>query len=283
MTARWRARCSRFLLASAVAGLAAGPASAVALTAAEVVERNAAARGGVEAWRRVESMVWAGHVERPGWDGRRAPFVLEQKRPGRTRFEVGVNGQRAVRAFDGREGWKLLASGRGPPEVRAYTPQEVAFARGSPVIEGPLMDEAARGATVTLVGLQDLDGKTTYVLGLRLASGASYRVWVGADDFLELRYDRELVDAQGRPALTSVRFRDYRTVQGLRLPFTIETGGADGKPGDRLVIETVAINPALDDRDFARPGAVPTVRPLGVTVDTRGAAPASGPAVPRRE
>jgi hypothetical protein len=95
-------------------------------------------------------------------------------------------------------------------------------------------------------------------------------VWIDAETFLELRYDHELVNAQGRPVVTSVFFADYRPVEGLQLPFAIETGAAEGKARDRLVIDRVALNPPLDDRTFARPGSASRRR--GVTVDTRSAA-----------
>lgn len=260
------------LAAVAAAALAGEPATAPALTAAQVVERNAVARGGLAAWRKIETMSWAGHVESAGRG--RVPFLLEQKRPDRTRFEVTVDGQRSVRVFDGASGWKIRASATGRPEVQPYAPDELRFARGAPIIDGPLMDSVTSGASVSLAGLHEVDGRKAYAVDLRLASGSSYRVWIDTETFLELRYDREFVNAQGRPAVTSVRFADYRTVEGLKLPFTIETGGPDGKPRDKLVIEQVALNPRLDDGRFARPGSA-TVRRRGVTVDTRRAAGAT--------
>lgn len=267
---------------AAAAAFAAEPATAQTLTAAQVVERNAAARGGLEAWRKIETMAWAGRVESAGRGGRRVPFLLEQKRPDRTRFEVTVDGQKAVRVFDGTDGWKMRASSTGRPEVQPYTADEQRFARGAPMIEGPLMDHAGRGATIALAGsgLQEIEGRKAYALDLRLASGSSYRVWIDAETFLELRYDREFVNSQGRPAVTSVYFADYRIVEGLQLPFTIETGTPDGKTRDRLVIERVALNPRLDDRTFSKPGSS-TVPRRGVTVDTRSAAKGN-PARPAR-
>lgn len=254
---------------SAAAVLADGPT----LTAAQIVERNAVARGGLEAWRKVETMAWTGRVESANRGGRRVPFLLEMKRPGRTRFEVTVDGQKALRVFDGKDGWKMRISKTGRPEVQPYTASELKFAREAPVIEGPLMDHAARGATISLEGVHEIEGRKAYALGLRLASGSSDRVWVDARTFLELRHDRESVNAQGRPTVTSVYFADYRTVEGLELPLTIETGTADGKARDRLVIEKVALNPRLDDRMFANPGSA--VRRRGVSVDARSAAQGS--------
>jgi hypothetical protein len=216
-------------------------------------------------------MAWTGRVESASRGGHKVPFLLEQKRPHRTRFEVTVDGQKAIRVFDGTEGWKVRAGSAGSPDVKPYSADELRFARGAPMIEGPLMDHAAQGAAITLAGVQEIEGHRAYALSLRLPSGSSYRVWVDAATFLELRYDRELVDATGRAAVTSVFFADYHAFEGLQVPLTIETGTPDGKARDKLVIEQVALNPRLDDGMFAKP-ALPGPRGRGVTVDTRSAA-----------
>jgi outer membrane lipoprotein-sorting protein len=282
----------RFALCAVVAGGVAAAAFAFApkragqdaavpaLTADQIVEKNAVARGGREAWRKIDTMAWIGRVETASRGGRKAPFLLEQKRPDRTRFEVTVDGLKSVRIFDGSNGWKARPSRSGLPDVQPYSADELRFARAAPVIEGPLMDYAAKGATIAVTGVHELQGRKAYALSLRLASGTSYRVWIDAETFLELRYDREFVNAQGRPAVTSVRFADYRAVDGLQLPFTIETGAPDGKAGDRLQIERVVLNPHLEDRTFAKPGSA-VARRRGVSVDTRSAAQGT-PALPAR-
>ncbi len=92
---------------AAFAASAALAQAAPTITAAEIVEKNAAARGGVEAWRKIQTMAWAGHVESANAPGRDMPFVLEQKRPNSTRFELMADGQKSVRVYDGSGGWKL--------------------------------------------------------------------------------------------------------------------------------------------------------------------------------
>jgi hypothetical protein len=47
--------------------------------------------------------------------------------------------------------------------------------------------------------------------------------------------------------------RDFRPVQGVQMPFLLETA-VDGYPGsDKMVIEKVAVNPKLDDALFTKP------------------------------
>ena len=93
------------LVVAAAMALAITAAAQSELTAAQIVEKNASARGGVEAWQKIQTMAWVGHVESAKVPGKNIPFLLEQQRPNRTRFEVAAENQKAVRAYDGRKGW----------------------------------------------------------------------------------------------------------------------------------------------------------------------------------
>ena len=236
-----------------VGALAARRVPAAELSPAEIVARTAAARGGLEAWRKVQTMVWTGHVESAHAPTPSLTFELEQKRPNKTRLALqGPGGGKSMRVFDGLRGWKLHASG-GRPEVQPYAPQELMFARAGHGIDGPLLDHAAKGDPATLEGVDDLGGRKAYHLVMRLANGSKEEVWVDAETWLEVRYDR-MVEAKGSPARpVTVRYGDYRTVEGLKIPFLIETASGQGMPPDRMRIERVVLNAPLDDGMFANP------------------------------
>jgi outer membrane lipoprotein-sorting protein len=246
------------------------------LGAAQIVARNAAARGGAEAWEKVRTLTWIGHVESSNALRPKLPFILQQKRPDRTRFEIGIVPQKSVRIFDGNEGWKVRANANGRPELVAYSADEMIFARDAQVIEGPLMDCVARHAGIDLVGTDEVQGRKAYVLEARVSTGNRHRVWVDAETFLELRDDREVRNAAGRTGVVSVFFRDYRAQDGLQMPRTVETVSASGQETNRLVIEKVDVNPRLDDQAFTKP-TMPGVARRGVTVDTRSAAQSARP------
>jgi hypothetical protein len=254
--------------AAGAARASAGPAAAPGLEVSQILEKCAAARGGLEAWRKVETMIWSGHVERADGSGVRMPFVFEQKRPNLTRFEISPDGQRSVRVFDGKQGWKARPSASGRPNVEPYSEAEQVAARDAIVIDGPLLDAKAKGIQVTLEGTDEVEGRRAYRLAARLPSGTIQRVWVDAQSFLEVKYDRPARDAAGKPSTVAVYLRNYQAVEGVRLPFTIETGAPGGGAAvDRIVIERVALNLTLPDGMFARPGLRSSRR--GVTVDTR--------------
>lgn len=260
-----------WLLAAGVSTLAwAGiePDAATAPSAAQIVERNVAARGGLEAWQHIQTMVWVGHVQSASGTSQGMPFMLELKRPDKTRFEVTGEGSRSVRAFDGRRGWKLRAGSDGQPQVRPYSPQEVKFAEDAGGIDGPLIDYQAKGIAVALDGVDSVAGRKAYRLNVTLPSGAVRHVWVDAESFLDIKYDRPAETPGGRSATVAVYYRDFQTFEGVRLPTSIETS-VDGAPtGDKMVIERVSLNPPLQDRAFAAP-TVPGVPHAGrgVAVD----------------
>lgn len=271
--------CLSSLLAAAPA---AEPGAAPKLDLAAILEKNAAARGGLSAWRKVQTMIWSGHVERADGSGPRLPFVFEQKRPNLTRFEIMTDEQKSVRVFDGRQGWKLRPNASGRPGLQPYSEEERRSASDALVIDGPVLDAGAKGVEVTLDGSDEVEGRKAWRLSAKLPSGTTQRVWIDAQSFLELKYDRPAHDAAGRPTTVAVYLRNYQPFEGLQIPFSIETGAPGGGPAaDRLVIERIVLNPTLPDGMFARPGLRTSRR--GITVDTRAPQGASkAPAAPSR-
>lgn len=237
------------LSSAAVATQAAAPSP---LTVDQIVEKNVAARGGLDAWRKVQTMVWVGHLQTSSPTESAPPFELQMKRPDKTRFEVTVEGEKSIRAFDGKQGWRLRPPRGGKAELTPYSAEEVLYARDAPGIEGPLIDHQARGIGVELDGTDTIEQRNAYRLTVKLPSGTARHVWVDAETFLEVRYDRQSRSA-GRAATVFVYYRDYKTVEGLRIPMAIDTLSPDGRGGNRMTIDRVLVNPPLEDSQFAWP------------------------------
>ena len=264
-----RAALAAIACALAAAAPAREAARAAVLSADEIVEKNIAARGGLEAWRKIRTMMWVGHIESAHAPVPSMQFVLEQERPNKTHFEINAMGDRTLRVFDGLRGWKLRAS-RGRPEITPYTMEEVRFEQGGPGIDGVLIDLTGRGTSVAVAGIDEIDKRQAYHLNLRAVTGETQQVWVDAKTFLEIRYDRPAPAASAAPAVpaaadpaaaaaaprtVSVIYREYQAFEGVKIPTVIETGGKAGNTPDRMVIEKVLLNPRLDARAFSDPSA----------------------------
>lgn len=254
--------------AATAGGQAATPAPVAATpTVEQIVDRYMQARGGADAWQRVLSMGWTGHIESGTSGSQKIPFLMLFRRPNATRFEVVAQNQRSVRIFDGRHGWKQRPGGETGVELSEYTPEEVQAALDSGGLDGPLAGYQAKGEHVELQGAEVIEERKAWKVKVTFPSGDVQWHWIDAENFRDLRYDRAVHNAMGMSGTVSVYLRNYQLVEGLSLPLLIETRAAAAQPPDRMIIERIALNPTLRADTFDRP-MVPGARHNSVTIDT---------------
>jgi hypothetical protein len=285
--------CGFLILAAGLAAATAAAPPPAKLSAAEIVTKNVAARGGLEAWRAVKTMSLSGKTgaggnqratlqvptesqptvvtrktEQPQLPSRRIeevqlPFVMELARPGKSRFELQVAGQTALQVFDGVNGWKLRPY-LNRLDVEPYTAEELKAASAQSELDGPLVDYAAKGTRIELAGTEKVEDRDTYKLKLTLKNGDVTHVWVDAQTFLETKIEGQPRRLDGTYHPVEVYYRDYRNVNGLQIPFVLETrvlpvsrtaaGFRDTPfPPEKVIIEKVVINPAFDAGLFSKP------------------------------
>lgn len=223
------------------------------LTAEQVVEKNVAARGGLDAWRKIQSVAWQGHMESSDAAVPRLTFLLELKRPNKTRFELNSMAEKTLRLFDGTRGWKIRPRRDGSVDTQPYTPQDLKFAREAQDIDGPLIDYQAKGSAVELSGFDTIEGRNTYRLTVKTSSGDRHVVWIDTKTFLDAKYDRATYGPTGELKTVSVMYRNYQSVEGLKIPGTLEILAGANSSVNRMVIDKIALNPPLDDKVFAKP------------------------------
>ncbi len=188
---------------------------------------------------------------------------MELKRPRKMRFELQFNGQTAVQVFDGAQGWKLRPF-LGRRVVEPYTADEMKVASAQADLDGPLVDYAAKGTRIELAGTEKVEDRNTYKIKLTMKNGEAVHVWIDAETFLESKIEGQPRRLDGTYHPVEVYFRDYRQVDGLQIPFVLETkvlpvaktalGLKDPPvPPEKIVLEKVVVNPKLADALFAKP------------------------------
>ena len=251
---------------AAVANTAPAPALP-SLTVAQIVERNAAARGGLAAWQAVQTMSWKGKMGAGGTvyeivtpkaqlqqkqrEEMLLPFTLDFKRPMKSRLELEFNGKTAVQVYDGTQGWKLRPY-LGRDNWDAFTPEELQQAAMEPGIDGFLIDYAGKGARVEAAGTDSVERHAAYKLKVTRKDGQVRHVWVDGASFLDVKVDGEPRKLDGRPHAVAVYLRDYKRDQGLMIPHLQETIVQGVKGSEKITIDSVAVNPKLDDSLFIK-------------------------------
>lgn len=279
--------------AGLLAATAVGKPSLPRLSATEIVDRNIAARGGLPAWHAVQAMSWTGKMEAGTGDSNarsamyvansfsmhngkptpqaiaraeqvsekikaapqtELPFVLDMKRPNKSRVELVFSGKTAVQVYDGKQGWKLRPY-LNRNDYEPFTAEETQSQAGLWDLDGPLIDFAAKGTKVEADGVEAVEGHDAYKLKVTLKSGRVEHVWVDAQSFLDVKVEGTPRRMDGKVRTVWVYQRDFRKVDGVLVPFVLETA-VEGYPNThKMALEKVTVNPKLDESLFTKPAA----------------------------
>jgi hypothetical protein len=191
------------------------------------------------------------------------PFTLELERPRRMHLEIQFRGQTALQVYDGANGWKVRPF-LNRVEVENFTEDELHKAALESDLDGPLVDYEAKGTKVELEGGDKVEDRDTYKLRLTMKDGHSTHVWIDAKTFLEAKIEGTPRRLDGLEHPVEIYYRDYRSVDGLQIPFVLETkvlpvaNPAKGMrqsnfPAEKIVIEKVQVNPKLEASHFTKP------------------------------
>jgi outer membrane lipoprotein-sorting protein len=246
MGARMRAAC---LGGAAVVVAFVSPAVVPAQTVDEIVAKHLAARGGREALAAVKTLRMTGRAN--GGPGREAIVRREIARPGRIRTEFVFQGTTGIYAFDGKQGWRVSPLD-GSLDAELLPDDDAATSAEQADIEGPLVDWKAKGHKVELVGKASLPGGPAHELKVTLKSGPVRRVFVDAATGLVVRTESTR-RVRGHDVALELELGDYRKAGGVAFPYSIEVS-AQGRPNRlRIVVDSIEVNPKLDDSRFRMP------------------------------
>lgn len=225
------------------------------LTAAQIVEKNEAARGGVGAWRAVQTITATGKLDAGGKQDTLLPYKMQIKRPNKQRISLDFAGHTAVQVFDGEHGWKLRPfMNRRDPEP--YSPDELKQALAQPPFEGLLIDSAAKGTKVELEGTEMVEKTPTYRLKVTTKEGHAQHIWIDGKTFLEAKIEDAPHHFNGKMRKTETYYRDYRRVGGIEVPYVMETRVDTDTKGHALTIDKMTLNDKMDDSVFAKPASL---------------------------
>ncbi|MBI1750417.1 MAG: outer membrane lipoprotein-sorting protein [Acidobacteria bacterium] len=228
---------------------------AAAQTVDEVISKNIQAHGGPDKLKAVRSMRLSGRMTLG--QGLEAPITIEVKRPMQLRMEFTFQGMTAVQAYDGAMGWQIMPfMGKEDPEP--LSADDLKEVREQADLEGPLMEYKAKGHQVELMGKETVEGTECYKLKLTRKEGDVSFIFLEADSWLEIRMTaRRMV--RGNELEIETSLGDYKEVQGLILPHVTEFGRKGSPQKQKISIDKIELNVALDDARFK----MPEVKPAG--------------------
>ncbi len=227
--------------------VAISPVVVQAMDADELIAKSIEATGGLEKIKSVDSVKFTGKFLAQGME---FPFTMTQKRPNKLRMDAEIMGATMTQCFDGEKGWSIN------PMTGSTTPQpmsgieEMSFKLQSDM-DGVLVDYAEKGYTVEYIGEEDVEGTPTHQLRVDTNIGIVMDIFLDAEYFLLIKSANK-ISIDENEFETQTYMSDYQEVDGLIMPFAIETRSGDTVM-NQIMMEKVEFGVEVDDSIFAMP------------------------------
>lgn len=219
------------------------------LTLEQILARHVEARGGPKRLQAIRSLRLRGVYETSGI-GR--PFTMSRKDPNLYHFETTTAGQTVIRANDDKVVWTVDAHSENPgPQVLEERLAQLATEDTGDLL-GPLVDAGRERYRLELVGATELDGVLpAYHLRLHLPSGRTQSWYVSRESYLVVKKEVPAYHSYFGDYTREYWYMEHEAYEGVVLPRFIER--VDETVVATLRIESVELNPELDDALFACP------------------------------
>jgi hypothetical protein len=213
-----------------------------AQTAEEIVAKHIDAIGGAEAWKKVNSVKMEGTMQVQGAELAVTITVLNGKG---ARQDLSIMGMTGYQIVTPTEGWNYMPfQGQTTPE--AMTAEDLAESQDDLDAQRNLIDYAAKGHTVELMGKDDVDGTECFKLKITKKGGKSETIFVDPKSYLILR-SVELRKANGQEIEVATNYSNYEKLpEGIIVPKSMTL------PFGELIISKITINGDVDETAFKK-------------------------------
>ena len=213
-----------------------------AQTADEVIAKHIAAIGGADNWKKVNSMKMEGVLQVQGTDVSVTVTILHGKG---MRQDISVMGMTGYEIVTPTEGWDFMPF-QGQTEPEAKTPEELAEAQDQLDAQGELIDYAAKGHKVELIGKEDVEGTECFKLKVTKKGGSVSTLYIDPKNFYIIQA-KSVQKANGQEMEVTTSFSNYE-----KLPEGIVVAKSMTLPFGEMNISKVTVNGAVDETFFKK-------------------------------
>jgi len=211
------------------------------VTVATVIDNYFKAIGGKDKVSQIKTKKIVAEMKVKGPQGEMAMEIETMSMaPNKSKTIVKVMGMEMVTMFDGEKGYKPAGMG----QTKAFTAAEIAEAKQK---TEPFSEFAVLTSDAKLDGIENVDGKDMYVI---IHNGAKlyYNVATG----LKNRIVKTEKAPNGKTVTVTVIYDDYRDVDGVKIPFIMNTTQSMGARSQEMpaTVKTVELNKGVTEADF---------------------------------
>ena len=207
----------------------------------KIVEQYVKATGGGKALAKIQTLTLEGTFR--GDDGKAGTYTLDTKLPNRYYSELLVGEKNVIEAYNGKSAWHQNAAGELGTLVG---PEGMQLEAASQYYNSRLLNLKKNKITLSLTGHAQVRGMDALQIEVTTATGVKRQVFFDAQTHL---IAKEAATVAGMEQ--EILFDDYRTVDGVKLPYKIELH----RGGDKfdIIVTRAVINGTVGERVFDFP------------------------------
>lgn len=228
-------------------------------TADEIISSYFESTGGLEKWNSIEGVKMTAKINQQGME---IPLEITQLKDGRQMTVINFQGKELKQGvFDGETLWSHNFMTQKAEKSDAEATAN--FKLNSNDFPDSFIDYKEKGYTVELLGKETIDGAETFKIKLtkepvtvdgNQEDDVSF-YFFDTENFVPIAMQSEVKSGPGKGMTQEVTFSDYQEVEGLYFPFAM-TQGVKGQPGAPITMETIELNPTVEEGAFAFPDEI---------------------------
>ena len=210
--------------------------------AQKIIDQYLKAVGGSKAVSRLQTLAIDGSVAAIG-DAAPGTYTFKVKRPNRFYTELRANGDTLIESYNGKSAWHQAADGEistllGPDAVEIEAAAQYYNAR--------LESLGKRKVGAAYKGEAQVRGRPAQELELTYPTGVKWRVFFDAQTHLILEETAQIAGTR-----REIYYDDYRSVNGVKVPYKIEL--KRGNDTSSVSVTRVGVNETIGERVFDFP------------------------------
>ena len=207
----------------------------------KIVEQYVKAAGGAKTLSRIQTLTIEGAFNTE--DGKSGTYTFDTKLPNRYYMELLTGDKNLIEAYNGKSAWRQNAAGEIGTLVGAEGMQLEAAAQ---VYNSRLVNPKKNKIAPALVGHAQVRGKDVLQLELTTATGMKRQIFFDPQTHLIVKESATVGGIE-----EEILYDDYRTVDGVKVPYKIELHRGSDKYD--IGVTRAVINGTIGERVFDFP------------------------------
>lgn len=211
-----------------------------AQTADEIIDKHVTAVGGLDSWKKVNSMVSTGTLQIQSAEIALSQTILNNKG---SRLDISAMGMNGYQIVTPTAGWNFMPfQGQKAPEP--ITADDLKESQDQLDIQGSLLDYKTKGHSVELLGTEDIEGVEAHKLKATLKNGKVQTIFFDPKTFYVIRIVSKQ-KANGKEVDVTTNLSNYQKLpEGLVVPMSVAL------PFGEWIITKIEVNKPVDENIF---------------------------------